>query len=288
MIYPCVMGIINVTPDSFSGDGLLRDEAYALRALRQAEEMLKGGASILDVGGESSRPGAIPISAKEEIERAVPAIHAIKAKFPEAVISIDTVKADVAEQACDAGASIINDITGLEGDPEMGKVAAKFNARVVLMHNRSKAQKVRFDPRNGGQYEAPSYGDVVEDVRRDLTALAENAFKAGIKKDNIILDPGIGFGKTPEQNLALIAHLKRFKELGFPLLVGLSRKAFIGHVLDAPVEDRLEGTAAGVAVSVFNGADIVRVHDVKVMALVVKMAAALRNAAGTAKEYIDK
>lgn len=275
---PLIMGIINITPDSFSGDGLFRDEAYVTHALRQAEEMLADGADILDIGGESSRPGCVPVPSKEEIARVIPVINAIRGRFPKAVIGVDTVKADVAERALDAGATIINDISALQGDPRMGEVAARLGVKIVLMHNRAVAENVIYDEKKGAHYDVPAYENVVEDVRRDLEERVKEALEAGIKKDSIILDPGIGFGKTPQQNLELIAKLGRLKELGFPVLVGPSRKSFIGHVLDVSVEERLEGTAAGVVAAVLQGVDIVRVHDVKFMARVAKMAAALRDA----------
>lgn len=275
---PLIMGIINITPDSFSGDGLFRDEAYVTHALRQAEEMLADGADILDIGGESSRPGCVPVPSKEEIARVIPVINAIRGRFPKAVIGVDTVKADVAERALDAGATIINDISALQGDPRMGEVAARLGVKIVLMHNRAVAENVIYDEKKGAHYDVPAYENVVEDVRRDLEERVKEALEAGIKKDSIILDPGIGFGKTPQQNLELIAKLGHLKELGFPVLVGPSRKSFIGHVLDVSVEERLEGTAAGVVAAVLQGVDIVRVHDVKFMARVAKMAAALRDA----------
>jgi dihydropteroate synthase len=281
MSIPLVMGIINVTPDSFSGDGILLDADYVGRAAAQAEAMIANGAAILDIGGESSRPGSKPVSAKEEIHRVVPVIEAIKKKLGStqvAQIAVDTVKAEVAERALEAGASIINDISALAGDARMGEVVARYGATVVLMHNRAVARTVSLDAKIGGQYDAPPYEDVVADVARELAVRVDFAHAAGVAFNKIILDPGIGFGKTPEQNLALIAKLGRIKALGLPVLVGLSRKSFIGRVLDTSIDERLEGTAAGVAISVMQGADIVRVHDVKFMARVVKMAAALRAA----------
>jgi len=243
--------------------------------------MIADGADILDIGGESSRPGSEPVSAKEEIRRVIPVITAIKNRLgtTHVVVAVDTIKADVAEEALRAGATIINDISALRGDDRMAEVAARYGADVVLMHNRADADSVGRDAKIGGHYEAPRYGDAVADVARALQERVDAALKAGIDPGKIILDPGIGFGKTPGQNLALIAHLGRIKALGFRVLIALSRKSFIGHVLDAPVDERLEGTAACVAVSVLQGADIVRVHDVKIMARVAKMAAALRDAA---------
>jgi len=279
---PLVMGIINVTPDSFSGDGLLAHEDYVARAVAQAQTMIADGADILDVGGESSRPGSAPVSAEEEIRRVVPVIAAIKKKLGATqVAAVDTVKAVVAEQAVQAGATLINDITALAGDPRMGEVVARSGASVVLMHNRALPEAVSFEAKIGGQYTAPAYEDVVADVIRDLGLRIEAALATGIARDKIILDPGIGFGKTPQQNLALIAQASRIKALGFPLLMALSRKSFIGQVLNTSVDERLEGTAASITVSVMQGADILRVHDVKFMVRVVKMATALRDAAGS-------
>lgn len=277
--HPSIMGIINITPDSFSGDGLLLHDDYVARAVALAAEMKAEGADILDIGGESSRPDSTPISAEEEIRRVVPIIAAIKKELGSIPIAVDTWKAEVAEQSLRAGASIVNDIKALSGDTHMGEVVARFGATVVLMHNQAEQGAVIRDAKIGGQYEAPEYGDVVADVAQALKTRVDVALAVGVARDKIILDPGIGFGKTPQQNLALIAQLGRIKALGFPVLMGLSRKSFIGHVLNLPVEERLEGTAAGVAVSVMQGADILRVHDVKFMARVVKMAAALKDAA---------
>ena len=230
-----------------------------------------------DVGGESSRPESAPVPAEEEIRRVVPVIAALKKKFGTTLLAVDTVKTEVAEQALQAGASIVNDISAL-GDARMGEVVARHGAQLILMHNRAKAASVNHDTKIGGQYEAPIYDNVVLDVAHELKVRVDVALKAGIAHNKIILDPGIGFGKTPEQNLALIAQIGIIKALGFPVLVGPSRKSFIGRVLDIAVDERLEGTAACVAVAVMEGADIVRVHDVKFMARVVKMAAALKEA----------
>lgn len=276
---PLVMGIINVTPDSFSGDGIPPTSDYVERVMAVAQQMIADGADILDIGGESSRPGSAPVPAEEEIRRVVPVIAAIKKKLGSSCdISVDTVKAEVAEKALQAGATIVNDISALAGDVRMGEVTARHGAQLVLMHNRAKTDAVSHSVLIGGQYDAPVYADIVADVVRDLTLRIDAAEKAGVARNKIILDPGIGFGKTPEQNLALIAQIGKIKELGFPVLVGPSRKSFIGHTLGATVDERLEGTAACVAVAVMGGADIVRVHDVKFMARVVKMAAALRDA----------
>jgi dihydropteroate synthase len=272
---PLVMGIINVTPDSFSGDGILAHGDYVARATAQAAQMIANGADILDIGGESSRPGSKPVSIEEEIRRVVPVISSIKKLG--ATIAVDTVKAEVADQALLAGATILNDISALAA-PHMAAVAAHHNATVVLMHNSSDASAVSHDTKIGGAFHSPVAADIIETVSRHLSARAEAALQAGIAPDKIILDPGIGFGKTVAQNLELIAHLDHLKILGFPLLMGVSRKSFIGHTLDLPVEERLEGTAACVTACILRGADIVRVHDVKFMARIVKMAVALRDA----------
>ncbi len=277
MSAPVVMGIVNVTPDSFSGDGLLHASDFVESAVTQAGQMIADGAGILDIGGESMRPGFDPVSADEEIRRVVPVIAAIKRKFADIPIAVDTVKSEVAEEALKVGASIVNDISALAHDPHMGVVAGRYRASVVLMHNRAAADAVRQDAKIGGQYEASAYTNIIEDVARDLMTQVVIALEAGIGRDKIILDPGIGFGKTLQQNLTLIAQLGKIKALGFPVLMGVSRKSFIGQTLDLPVGERLEGTAACVAVSVMQGADIIRVHDVKYMARVVRMAAALRS-----------
>lgn len=280
---PLIMGILNMTPDSFSGDGLLAGRDYSapataadrdiLRAVAQAAQMVEEGADILDVGGESSRPGSTPVSVEEEIRRTVPVIAAIREKFAHIPIAVDTVKAAVAQAALNAGATIINDISAL-GDPPMAPLVVAHQCPVILMDNRSNPEAVTQDAKIGGEYKAAENADIVEEVKRNLLARAAAAQAAGIARDKIILDPGLGFGKTVEQNLALIRHLDRLKALGYPVLVGPSRKSFIGRVLDMPVEGRLEGTAALVAASVLNGADIIRVHDVPFMARVAKMAAA--------------
>jgi dihydropteroate synthase len=233
---------------------------------------------MIDVGGESSRPGSVPVSAQEEIRRVVPVIAAIHEQFPALPIAVDTVKAEVADQALRAGAAIVNDISALSGDARMAEIILRHEASVVLMHNRSTPDAVNHDATTGGQYDAPEYDEIVEDVARDLAARVKAALAAGIARDKIILDPGIGFGKTPQQNIELIAHMYHFTALGFPVLMGASRKSFIGSLLGLPVDERLEGTAACVTACVLQGADIVRVHDVKFMARVVKMAALLRDA----------
>lgn len=273
-----VMGILNVTPDSFSGDGLRVDVEGALnRALAQARDFVDAGADILDVGGESTRPGATPLSADEEKGRVLPVVEALAVEFPGLTISIDTFKADVAAAALDAGAHIVNDVWGLRADPAMGSMVAERGAPVILMHNRSRPNDVIVD-RLGGSYLGACYGDLLEDVAREMEALAAGALAAGISQDQIILDPGIGFGKTVRQNMALINHMDRFKALGYPILSGPSRKSFIGRVLDLPPDQRLEGTAATIALSIARGADIVRVHDTREMVRVARMMDAMLRA----------
>ena len=270
-----VMGILNITPDSFSGDGLRAEPGDALeRSLAQARDFIDAGADILDVGGESTRPGSHPVDAQEEMRRVLPVIEAVAREFPNAVVSVDTFKAEVATAALDAGAHMINDVWGLRADPELGHVAAARGAPVILMHNRSRPRDVLID-RLGGSFLGADYGDLLEDVAEEMTGLAEVALSAGIARDQIILDPGIGFGKTVEQNLALLNRLDRFKALGYPVLSGPSRKSFIGRVLGLPAGERVEGTAAAVALSIVRGADIVRVHDVAVMVRVARMTDAI-------------
>jgi dihydropteroate synthase len=270
-----VMGILNVTPDSFSGDGILTKGDAVQAAVEQARDFLANGADILDVGGESTRPGSQPVNAVEEIERVIPVIKAIANQFPDAIISIDTYKAKVAEAAFKAGAHILNDVWGLRADPELASVAATFRAPVILMHNRSNPTSVEVRAQLGNAYIGSTYENLVEDVKRELLGSVELAVKAGIDESRIILDPGIGFGKTREYNLELINRLDEIRTLGFPVLLGPSRKSFIGFTLDLPADQRVEGTAATVAVGITRGADIIRVHDVKEMARVAKMTDAI-------------
>lgn len=274
---PLVMGILNVTPDSFSGDGLLSGEGFVEAALAQALQMVADGADILDVGGESTRPGATPVSAEEEIRRIFPVLKAVRAKLPDLPLSVDTMKAEVASAAIEAGAAIINDISGAAQPAAMRTLAARSGAYLVLMHNQARRDAIKQEEKIGGSYDAPDYADVVEDVRDELLSLVRKAREEGVEERQIILDPGIGFGKTAEQNRSLIKQIAKIEALGFPVLLAASRKSFIGQTLDLPPEDRLEGTAASVAVAVFGGAAIVRVHDVKFMARVARMAAALRD-----------
>lgn len=256
------MGIVNVTPDSFyDGGRFLNHQAAVAHALRLVEE----GADLLDIGGESTRPGSAPVDEAEEVRRLIPVVTAV-AKAVSVPISIDTSKAGVAKAALDAGAVIINDVTALRGDPAMADLIAETGAGLVLMH-------MQGTPRTMQQ--APHYHDVVEEVGVFLAGRARFAMERGVAKSQILLDPGIGFGKVLVHNLDLLAQLRIFTKLGFPLLVGLSRKAFIGQLLNQPVQDRAWGTAAAVALAVEQGANVLRVHDVGAMRDVVKVAAAI-------------
>jgi len=270
-----VMGILNATPDSFSGDGLMSHGDMVEQSVRQAQHFLKYDVDILDVGGESTRPGSQSVTADEEMERVIPVIQAISKHFPEAVISIDTYKAKVAEAAFKAGAHILNDVWALRADPELASVAKAFNAPVSLMHNRSNPASVEVREQLGNAYTGSEYEDLIEDVKRELLVSVELAKKAGIEDGHIILDPGIGFGKTREHNLELINRLDAIRALGYPVLLGPSRKSFIGFTLDLPADERVEGTAATISVGITRGADIVRVHDVKEMSRVAKMTDAI-------------
>ena len=273
-----VMGVLNMTPDSFSGDGLYAETSRAAsektvleQALQQAENFLKAGGDILDVGGESTRPGSQLLAADEELHRVIPLIEALTNRFPQAVISIDTYKAVVAEQAFLAGAHILNDVWGLRADPLLADVAAKHNVPVILMHNRSKPSNAQIQSNLGGRYIGMEYDNLLEDIRQELLGSVQLARQAGIPDEKIILDPGIGFGKTVEQNLELVNRLGEIRSLGFPVLLGPSRKSFIGFTLNLPPEQRVEGTAAAVSVGIVRGADIIRVHDVEIMVRVARM-----------------
>lgn len=270
-----VMGIMNVTPDSFSGDGMLATGQVLELAVEQARDFLANGADILDVGGESTRPGSAPVSAEEEMQRVLPVIDVLHRNFPDALISVDTYKASVAEEALRVGANIINDVWGFRADPELAQVAAKYKTPVILMHNRSNPASVEVRERLGGTYLGAEYQNLLDDVKQELLASVEIALKAGVEERLIMLDPGIGFGKTREHNLELINRLGQIRSLGYPILLGTSRKSFIGFTLDLPPQERVEGTAATVAVGITRGADIIRVHDVKEMARVAKMTDAI-------------
>lgn len=245
-----IMGIINLTPDSFSGDGFY-GSTQPIDILGVAARLEKSGADILDVGGESSRPGARPVSVKEELRRVIPAIKKITRKI-NIPVSIDTVKPEVARQALDNGATMVNDITGLS-DPRMAKVAARYKAAVVIMHMKGKPGTMQKNPR---------YASLIDEIIVYLKKAILRAFDAGVASDKIVIDPGIGFGKTAEHNLHILNRLNDFKILGKPLLIGPSRKAFIGKLLDVPPQDRIFGTVASCCAAVKRGAHIVRVHDV--------------------------
>jgi dihydropteroate synthase len=292
------MGILNITPDSFSGDGLIspapsntdvdgiRDRGIGEReidaALQMALRFVKEGADILDVGGESTRPGAQTVSLEEEQERVLPVIKSLASRTS-VPISIDTYKAEVAEVALQAGAQIVNDVWGFKVDPRLAEVAARRQVPVILMHNRSSWANAEIQARLGGRYVGVPYDNLLEDLRRELMESVEIARQAGIPDEYIILDPGIGFGKTVEQNLELLDRLAEIRQLGFPVLLGPSRKSFIGYTLNLPPDQRLEGTAAAVAIGIARGADIVRVHDVGYMARVARMADAIVRRQGTSK-----
>ena len=270
-----IMAILNITPDSFSGDGIYNGNNFIKLSVQKAHQAVKDGADILDIGGESTRPGSQSISKETEIERVVPVIQAIAAEKLHVQISVDTYKAGVARAAIEAGANWINDVWGLRADPQLVQVAADHNVPIVLMHNRSKPTSAEMDAKLGGRYIGMQYDDLLKDIKRELLESVEIALKAGVMRENIILDPGIGFGKTTQQNLELIDRLGEFRELGFPLLAGPSRKSFIGYTLDRPPDMRLEGTAAAAAVCITRGADILRVHNVKELALVARMTDAI-------------
>lgn len=247
-----IMGILNVTPDSFSDGSRYMDPGMAVdRAVRMEEE----GADIIDIGGESSRPGALPVEEKEEIERVIPLLREIKKKC-KAVISVDTCKSEVARRALDEGAEIINDITALCGDKKMAKVIAAAKGAVCLMHMKGSPRDMQLKP---------VYGDIIEEIKAYLVSSIKSAQDAGIDPGRIIIDPGIGFGKTSQHNLAILKKLSCFKALNMPIMIGTSRKNFIGEITGKGVSERKFGTAATVASAILGGANIVRVHDVHEM-----------------------
>ncbi|MFB4165027.1 dihydropteroate synthase [Alteribacillus sp. JSM 102045] len=246
-----VMGILNVTPDSFSDGGRFDN---LTSAVERAQEMVKQGADIIDIGGESTRPGHVKVEGEEERRRVLPAIKAI-AKKVNVPISIDTYKAETARQAIESGASIINDVWGAKADPEMAEVAAQYDVPIILMHNR----------------EDMEYSNLMADILRDMEESITLCCNAGVKEERIILDPGIGFAKTYEQNLEVMRKLEQFTALGYPVLLGTSRKSLIAETLNLPANDRVEGTGATVSLGIERGCDIVRVHDVLEMSRTVKM-----------------
>lgn len=261
---PLIMGIVNVTPDSFYDGGRY---ARPEQAVAHAVELVRQGADILDVGAESTRPGACPVPEQDEIDRVIPVIEDLACRVT-VPISVDTTKASVARLALEAGASIINDVSALRFDPEMAQVIARFGAGVVLMHMQGTPETMQ---------QAPQYQDVVGEICHFLNERIQAALQAGIAETQIVLDPGIGFGKLLVHNIEILNHLSSFAMLNRPLLVGLSRKGFIGQIVDRPVDHREWGTAAAVALAVDRGAQILRVHDVAMMADVVKVASAVRS-----------
>ena len=258
-----IMGVLNVTPDSFSDGGAYLNTNTAIT---HAKTMVAEGATIIDIGGESSRPGAEPVPANVELERVLPVIRALVSEQLDVPISIDTTKAVVAKHALEAGAHIINDITALRGDTAMAYVASEMEAGVILMHMKGTPRTMQ---------RSPYYKDVVKEVCKALENWINDASQNGIAPDRIIVDPGIGFGKTTEQNLQILKQLEAFKQLNKPILIGTSRKSFIGNLLELPVTERVEGTLATVCWAIAHGADIVRVHDVKATTRAVRMTDAL-------------
>ena len=243
-----VMGILNVTPDSFSGDGLLEGDDPVERTVATARRMVAEGADLLDIGGESTRPGHVPVDAAEEIGRVIPVIAAVAAALPDTPISVDTAKPDVAAAALAAGAHLLNDVWGTSPEVgEMAAVAAGAGVPLIVMHNRAEARYER---------------NVVAEVVADLSAALDRAIAAGVPEANVIVDPGIGFGKTADHNVTVLCHLGALSTLGRPVLLGTSRKSTLGRILDLPVEERLEATLATTALGIAAGVDIVRVHDV--------------------------
>ncbi len=270
-----IMGIINLTPDSFSGDGLLRERDYIRTALLQAEHFMQDGCDILDLGAESTRPGAVEIGAQEELSRLLPVVQTLREEMPNVVLSIDTYKAETARVCLAEGAHIINDVWGFRHDPAMASTVAEAGATAILMHNRTQgAQAVTSEL--GGRYEGVQYDDIVTEVRDWLAESVNLAIEAGVRPDKIIIDPGIGFGKTTEQNLFLLKHIDMLRDLGFPILLGVSRKGFIGHTLNLPQGERMEGSLAANAWGVLHGADILRVHDVRETVRLARMLDAIR------------
>lgn len=253
-----IMGVLNVTPDSFSDGGkFLNLEKAVSHGLKMAEE----GADIIDIGGESTRPGSLPVSLEEETQRVIPVIESLAKKI-QIPISIDTYKSQIAQKAVEAGAEIVNDISGLRFDLEMAKLAAKYNVPVIIMHIKGTPQNMQ---------ENPYYENVIREIKEYFEERINWATSSGINEENILIDPGIGFGKRFEDNLAILKNLKEFKKLDRPILVGLSRKSFIGKILDLPVEERFEGSLGALAYSIMQGANIARVHDVKESVRVAKV-----------------
>jgi len=268
-----IMGIVNLTPDSFSGDGFyaLSNRIHSLKIkdliTRDIERLVKDGADIVDIGGESTRPGAKPVSVKEEINRVVPIIKKISKRI-KVSISIDTYKPEVAKAALDSGADIVNNIMGIGQNMNLIKTVARYKAGLVIMHIKGKPRTMQ---------KSPKYKSLMGEILNSLNNAIDFAVKSGVDREKIIVDPGLGFGKTAAHNLEIINRLSELRSLGRPILIGPSRKSFIGKVLNLPVEERLMGTAAAVTVSIKNGANIVRVHDVKKIREVVKLTDSMMN-----------
>ena len=260
-----VMGIVNVTPDSFSDGGKFFLPEVAIS---HASKLITQGADIIDIGGESTRPGAEQVSESEELKRVIPVIEKIRTDNPTILISIDTTKASVAKHAIEAGADIINDVSGFSFDNNMIGIVESFNIPVVIMHMKGNPQNMQLNPK---------YKDIVNEILDFFKMKIKIAIQSGINRSMIILDPGIGFGKTVENNFELLSRLNEFNVLELPIMIGPSRKSFIGITLDLPPEDRVEGTAAAVSAGVMNGASIVRVHDVKSMKRVVRIIEKVKN-----------
>jgi dihydropteroate synthase len=259
------MGVLNVTPDSFSDGGRYLEPELAVR---RALELIEAGADLIDIGGESTRPGAEPVAVEEEWRRVLPVISALR-KQTQAILSIDTTKPEVARRALDQGADMVNDVSGLRAGGALAEVAARHGAALCLMHSKGTPRDMQKDPR---------YQDLLGEVRSFLTGAVARAEAAGARPDGILIDPGIGFGKTAEHNLRLLGRLEELAPVGKPILVGPSRKSFIGALLGRPVEERLMGTAAAVAAAIFAGCHVVRVHDVREMRDVARLADAVLNA----------
>lgn len=245
-----IMGVLNITPDSFSDGGKYFSKNSAII---HALKLINEGSDIIDVGGESTRPGASPLTIEEEITRVIPVIKEIRKLSKNILISIDTYKSEVAKEAVKYGANIINDISGLVMDDRMVHIAAELDVPVIIMHLKGTPMDMQLNP---------TYENLISEITEFLRTQIQYALKNGVKKHNIIIDPGIGFGKTIEHNFKIIANLEKFKKIGFPILIGPSRKSFIGNLLKLPPDKRLEGTAASIAIGIVNGARIVRVHDV--------------------------
>jgi len=265
LAFPCVMGVLNVTPDSFSDGGLF---VHPEAAIRQGVAMAQEGAAIVDVGGESTRPGSDPVSVEQETGRVVPIVEALRGKVT-ARISVDTSKAEVARRALAAGASVVNDVTALRADPEMAGVVAEAGCPVCLMHMLGSPKTMQDEPR---------YDDVVDEVLRFMEERLAFAVSGGIAEEQVLLDPGIGFGKTLEHNLLLLRRLDRFVALGRPVVLGTSRKRFLGAILDADPQDRLFGTVATTVMGALAGAAVFRVHDVRPNVEALRVTEAVRRA----------